>query len=523
MKSVVRGSRRRRVCPMCAPSTLETKWSRGPPAEYRLERRGRHRGPEIGAADADVHDVRHTGIGVPRPGPFPNGVTERAHVIECRLDVGHDVTALHQDWSPAAIAKGGVQHGAPFGVVDRLSREHPIAIGFHADGARQAREQAHRVGIDVVLGVVHHQVVEAQREVLRTLRIVLEQLGQVTRLPPRRRVRMQRLPRRGHGPLVGPDAEPAFEGAVVVAEPDAWRQLGEEAHVPAAEDDVLGRHGRAEQFRGLEDHSLPLRFAELAQAVLAGVVLERLVPEGEMRQLQCHQPSIVNQGGAETRAEPEEQHPAAFVAPERLHCGVVDDPRRDAELAFVIEAHPAATEVPRFLHDRAPEDRAGDADGGDVERPVGGVLPDARDELLRGEAIARIELPRLGAGDDQLDVGAADVDHQDAHGTRIVYGCGQVRAGADRCGQVRAGAGGCRQVRAGAAVRAGAGGCGRVPTGAVRCHASAAARTRGQPTLASTDTRLDGHEAHGSFVRSVLSVTARRVTGWPRGMVAADA
>ena len=56
---------------------------------------------------------------------------------------------------------------------------------------------------------------------------------------------------------------------------------------------------------------------------------------------------------------------------------------------------------------------------GDVERPAGGVLPDAGDELLRGEAIARVELPRLGAGDDQLDVGAADVDDEDAHGARI--------------------------------------------------------------------------------------------------------
>ena len=155
-------------------------------------------------------------------------------------------------------------------------------------------------------------------------------------------------------------------------------------HVPAAEDDVLGRHGGAQQLRGLEDHGLPLRFAELAQAALAGVVLERLVAEGQMRQLQRHQPSIVDEGGAETRAEPEEQHPAAFVAAERLHRGVVDDPRRDAERAFVVEAHPAATEVPRLLHDRATEDRAGDADGGDVERPVGGVLPDARDELLAG-------------------------------------------------------------------------------------------------------------------------------------------
>jgi hypothetical protein len=46
------------------------------------------------------------------------------------------------------------------------------------------------------------------------------------------------------------------------------------------------------------------------------------------------------------------------------------------------------------------------------------VAANAGNQPLWREAVAGVELARLGAGDHQLDVRAADIDDQDAHGSK---------------------------------------------------------------------------------------------------------
>src|ERR1051326_3700350 len=54
-----------------------------------------------------------------------------------------------------------------------------------------------------------------------------------------------------------------------------------------------------------------------------------------------------------------------------------------------------------------------EADRNRVILPAFGGFPDLRDELLRGKLHSRIEFPRLGARDHELDMGAADIDDED--------------------------------------------------------------------------------------------------------------
>ena len=77
--------------------------------------------------------------------------------------------------------------------------------------------------------------------------------------------------------------------------------------------------------------SLPPVFAERFQAALAEQVLERLILVRQVRELERDDAAVVDERGAEARAEAEEQHAAAFVAAERLHGRVVQDPDGLAE------------------------------------------------------------------------------------------------------------------------------------------------------------------------------------------------
>ena len=79
---------------------------------------------------------------------------------------------------------------------------------------------------------------------------------------------------------------------------------------------------------------------------------------------------VGDQRRAEPGAEPEEEHPAALVAADRLHGCVVDDPRRLAERALVVEADPARPQVDRLGDQLAAAHRCGDADADDVPRPA---------------------------------------------------------------------------------------------------------------------------------------------------------
>ena len=178
--------------------------------------------------------------------------------------------------------------------------------------------------------------------------------------------------------------KPPSKARVVVAAADARRQLLEQTHIAAAQQDVFGGARGPEQLRRIEDHPLPLVLAQREQAALTGVVLEGLIAVGQVRQLERHDAAIVDQRGAEPGAEPEEQHSSPLVTAERLHGRVVDDARRHAHLAFVVEADPAAPEIPGLFLYLAAEHGAWNADRGDVEDPAGSVLARRRRRAAEG-------------------------------------------------------------------------------------------------------------------------------------------
>jgi hypothetical protein len=97
----------------------------------RLERLGDHHRPEVGAADADVHDGVDALAGVPLPGAGAHGVAE--------------------------VAERDVEYGAVLGRVDVLAGEHLVAVRLHLRLARE-REQGLEDGRgDQVLGVVEQE------------------------------------------------------------------------------------------------------------------------------------------------------------------------------------------------------------------------------------------------------------------------------------------------------------------------------------------------------------------------------
>ena len=64
------------------------------------------------------------GVAAPGAARGPRSA-KRAHAVEHRVDLGHDVLAVDQDRPVGAVAQGDVQHGAVLGGVDLLAGEHP--------------------------------------------------------------------------------------------------------------------------------------------------------------------------------------------------------------------------------------------------------------------------------------------------------------------------------------------------------------------------------------------------------------
>ena len=147
--------------------------------------------------------------------------------------------------------------------------------------------------------------------------------------------------------------------------------------VATAEDHVVGGEGDGEVARPPRrapsaTRRLPTRFSPLRPSMAPRVlpVLAR-----ELAELERDDHVLRDQRRADAGAEAEEEHPAAFVAAERLHRGVVDDAHRAIECGREIEADPPRTEVARL----GPRPlRAGESGIADRDRLVTPVLARVR-------------------------------------------------------------------------------------------------------------------------------------------------
>ena len=160
MTRVLRGSRGLSVSLMSEPSTLETKWSCGP-SWKGASAPCRHRRPEVGTADTDIDDIAEGFAGGTRNTPVPKVHGEAQHAFTHRQDLGHDISAGSSDVVVTGASQRHMECGAAFREIDRFSPEHLFALGFDSGGSRQGKEARHGPRVELFLGVVDKDVVEA--------------------------------------------------------------------------------------------------------------------------------------------------------------------------------------------------------------------------------------------------------------------------------------------------------------------------------------------------------------------------
>ena len=119
-----------------------------------LERFADHQRTQVRAADADIDDVGDRAAGAADPLAAADLVGEREHPGQHVIDVGHHVVTVDEDRGVRPVAQRDVQHGAIFGVVDLLAREHRVDPGLDAGVDSQLLQQRQGLIVDAVLRIV---------------------------------------------------------------------------------------------------------------------------------------------------------------------------------------------------------------------------------------------------------------------------------------------------------------------------------------------------------------------------------
>ncbi len=140
---------------------------------------GHHRA-QVGAADADVHDVADGPAGVSPPGAVADLVSEAGHAVEHLVDLRDHVLAVDADHGIAWCTQRRVQDRAILGDVDVLAAEHGLDALDEASLPGEVPQQPQGLVGDAVLGVVEEQSGCLQGQPAASLRVIGEQLSQVT-------------------------------------------------------------------------------------------------------------------------------------------------------------------------------------------------------------------------------------------------------------------------------------------------------------------------------------------------------
>src|SRR5258708_11019366 len=146
--------------------------------------------------------------------------------------------------------------------------------------------------------------------------------------------------------LLFPEAEADEEGVFVFAEAGAGGEGVEFFAVAAAEDNIIGGERLLEKFHHFGDVAAPFFLAKAFEAAKTEIVFVGFsLFVNQVRKFHWLEKTVHDHRGAESRAKTEEEHVAAFVAPEGLHGGVVDDFHREAEGFSEIDRHPDLAEI----------------------------------------------------------------------------------------------------------------------------------------------------------------------------------
>jgi hypothetical protein len=135
------------------------------------ERQHRHLRAEVGAADADVDHVGDRVVAAHLLGIGQHRVERFMHLAQ--------LVGRLADLRIGGGAQQRVQHGAVFGVVDVLAREHRVAVRLEAALAGQREQQLFGARVDQVLGQVGEHMRRLLAEALEAPRVVHEGMAHV--------------------------------------------------------------------------------------------------------------------------------------------------------------------------------------------------------------------------------------------------------------------------------------------------------------------------------------------------------
>src|SRR5215471_18141461 len=141
-------------------------------------------------------------------------------------------------------------------------------------------------------------------------------------------------------PSLHPKSKAPDECISVVARTTTLGHFLEFLDIATAENDVLGLEGCAQPLNNVDDVFPPFVLAVLLQTAKADVVLVRSLAIRKMAKLHRLQESVDDHGGAEARAQAEEQHASTFVAAQRLHGGIINSLDRASERLLEVKPHP---------------------------------------------------------------------------------------------------------------------------------------------------------------------------------------
>jgi hypothetical protein len=113
-----------------------------------------HLRPKERSAYPDVHDVADALAGMADISAVAYARGKFRHRVEHLVNIGDHVGAVNLDAGAARGPESDMKHGAAFRDVDLLTGEHVVASVRHAAFLGKPQQQAHRFGIDTVLGII---------------------------------------------------------------------------------------------------------------------------------------------------------------------------------------------------------------------------------------------------------------------------------------------------------------------------------------------------------------------------------
>ena len=330
------------------------------------------------------------------------------------MNLRHDVLAVHHDGCASRRPQRHVQHRAIFGDVDPVAAKHRIDSGAQPALLCKLDQQLQRLVVDSIFRIVQEDAGGLRRHAFAARRVICKQVSQVPALhcpmmilqrPPCRCARracagclrswghLRHLlccfkcvvaseARRAGCDFLPPKGENRRGMRCRCHPPWNAAERGELPDVASADHSFVGLERGDEACHDICNVAAPFLLAVALQSGPTHIVLIGGLLVGQVAKLHGLHDAVDNHCRSKPRSQPEEQHLAAAVASQGLHCSIVHDFDGTPECLCKVEAHPSASQVVGFGNRAATQHRPGIADRDHV------VVPDSA-SFLTPETIRR--------------------------------------------------------------------------------------------------------------------------------------